>query len=297
MVLDLGSISAAASALGYTQSAVSQQLATLEREVGAVLVDRSQRPLRPTRAGAELRPRIERLLAEATRVEEAVDSLRSGTTRLRLVAFNSALSSFVPQAVRDLRREHAGLVVEVLQLETFEAIGLVRSEEADVAVVHYIPGAAVPDTTALKRRRLMTDRLYAVVPDGHRLARRKTVDLADLEGEPLILPRRGTPAGRFRSLIEQMCAEAGFSPQIAYELEDLPAAQAFVAAGIGLVPMHGLTLATLPRGATARPLGGHAAGSRSIEIVAPPAPAAVVEDLIERLAGAARSYSVTRRLA
>jgi len=63
LVVDLGSISAAADVLGYTQSAVSQQLAALEREVGAALVDRSQRPLRPTRAGEVVRPHVERVLA------------------------------------------------------------------------------------------------------------------------------------------------------------------------------------------------------------------------------------------
>ena len=71
LVLDLGSISAAASVLGYTQSAVSQQLAALEREVGSALVDRSQRPLRATRAGAMLRPHVERVLAALGGAEAA----------------------------------------------------------------------------------------------------------------------------------------------------------------------------------------------------------------------------------
>src|ERR671914_2598405 len=118
LVLDLGSISAAAGVLGYTQSAVSQQLAALEREAGMALVDRSQRPLRATRAGTALRPHVERVLAALNGAEAAVEDLRGGTSRLRLVAFPSALSSFVPAAVRELRRAHSQLVVEVLQLET-----------------------------------------------------------------------------------------------------------------------------------------------------------------------------------
>src|ERR687894_1813255 len=122
LVSDLGSISAAADVLGYTQSAVSQQLAALEREVGTALVDRSQRPLRATRAGATLRPHVERVLAALGGAEAAVGDLRGGTSRLRLAAFPSALSSFVPAAVRDLRRAHARLVVQVLQLETREAV-------------------------------------------------------------------------------------------------------------------------------------------------------------------------------
>src|SRR5918994_5933356 len=87
LVLDLGSISAAASVLGYTQSAVSQQLAALEREVGTVLVDRSQRPLRATAAGAALRPHVERVLAAVGAAEGAVEDLRGGRPRLRVAAF------------------------------------------------------------------------------------------------------------------------------------------------------------------------------------------------------------------
>src|SRR5919206_5076738 len=84
LVLDLGSISAAASVTGYTQSAVSQQVAALERELGTVLVDRSQRPLRPTREGALLRAHLDRVLAALADAEAAVDDLRGGVLRLRL---------------------------------------------------------------------------------------------------------------------------------------------------------------------------------------------------------------------
>ena len=292
LVLDLGSISAASSVLGYTQSAVSQQLAALEREVGTALVDRSQRPLRATRAGALLRPHVERVLAAIGGAEAALEDVRGGMRRLRLAAFTSALSSFVPAAVRDLRRAHPDLVVQVLQLETQEAIERLRDGGADLAVVHHMPGVAVPETAGLQRRRLLVDHLHVVLPAGHPLARRDAVSVTDLEGEPLILPRRDTPAGRFRSVVEHLCAQAGFAPRVAYELDDLPAAQAFVAAGIALVPMHGLILATVPPGAVALPLAEQPAGSRTIEALAPAAAETpVVDDLLERLAGAARAYA------
>lgn len=295
LVLDLGSISAAASVLGYTQSAVSQQLAALEREVGMALVDRSQRPLRATRAGEVLRPHVERALAALGGAAAALEDLRGGTRRLRLAAFNSALSSFVPAAVRDLRRAHSQLVVQVLQLETHEAIERLRGGGADLAVVHYMPGVAVPETAGLQRRSLLVDHLYIVLPEGHRLARRDAVSIADLEAEPLILPRRDTPAGRFRSVVEHLCSQAGFAPRVAYELDDLPAVQAFVATGIALVPMHGLILTTLPPGATARPLAERPAGSRTIEALAPAAARTpVVDDLLDRLADAARAYALKR---
>ena len=293
LVLDLGSISAAASVLGYTQSAVSQQLAALEREVGTALVDRSQRPLRPTGAGANLRPHAERVLAALGGAEAAVEDLRGGTSRLRLAAFPSALSSFVPTAVRDLRRRHPQLVVQVLQHETREAVERLRGGDADLAVVHNLPGVAVPETAGLQRRRLLVDHLYVVLPEGHRLARRDSVSVTDLEAEQLILPRRETPAGRFRSVVEHLCAQAGFAPRVAYELDDLPAAQAFVAAGIAVVPMHGLILATLPPGTTARPLAERPAGSRTIEALAPAtARTPVADDLLDRLVDAARAYAL-----
>ncbi|MFL5849008.1 MAG: LysR family transcriptional regulator [Solirubrobacteraceae bacterium] len=293
LVLDLGSISAAASVLGYTQSAVSQQLAALEREVGAALVDRSQRPLRATRAGASLRPQVERLLAALGGVEAAVEDLRGAAPRLRLAAFPSALSSFVPAAVRDLRRAHRDIVVRVLQLETQEAVERLRGGDADLAVVHYMPGLAVPETAGLQRRRLLVDDLHVVLPEAHRLARREAVSLTDLEAEPLILPGRDTPDGRFRSVVEHLCAQAGFAPRVAYEIDDLPAAQAFVAAGIAVVPMHGLILATLPQGATARPLAERPAGSRTVEALAPAAARTpVVDDLLDRLIHAAGGYAL-----
>jgi DNA-binding transcriptional LysR family regulator len=295
LVLDLGSISAAAGVLGYTQSAVSQQLAALEREVGVALVDRSQRPLRATRAGAALRPHAERVLAALRAADAVVEDLRGGIARLRLAAFPSALSSFVPAAVRDVRRANAEVVVQVLQFETQEAVERLRAGASDVAVVHHMPGVAMPDSSGLRRERLLVDHLFVVLPDGHRLARRHEVDIAALEGEPLILPRRDTPAGRFRAVVEHLCAQAGFEPRVAYELDDLPAAQAFVAAGIGVVPMHGLTLTTVPAGATIRPLAGRPAGSRTIEALTPLGEASpVVARLVEGLRGAARAYATAR---
>jgi DNA-binding transcriptional LysR family regulator len=295
LVVDLGSVSAAASVLGYTQSAVSQQLAGLEREVGEPLVDRSQRPLRPTRAGEVLRPHIERVLGDLGGAEAALENLRGGTRRLRLAAFSSALSSFVPAAVRDARRAHPDVVVHVLQLETKEAVEHLRAGDADLAVVHYMPGIAVPETAGLERRPLMVDDLYVVVPDGHRLARAPIVSIKDLEQEPFGLPRRDTPAGRFRSVVEHLCAEVGFSPRVAYELDDLPAAQAFVAAGIAVGVMHGLTLTAAPRGVTVLPLAERPAGSRTIEALAPAgARTPVVDALFERLAEAARADTLTR---
>ena len=296
LVIDLGSVSAAATALGYTQSAVSQQLAALERDVGASLLDRSSRPLRATPVGRALRPHAERVLSAVAAATAAVDDVRSGTERLRLAAFPSALSTFVPGAVRDLRRMRPELVVQVTQLETGEAIEALRAGAVEAAVVHHLPGVAIPDRAGLKSRYLLDDDLFAVLPVGHRLARRDEISLADLQAEPFGLPRRDTAAGRFRSVMEHLCAQAGFEPRVACEVDDLPAAQAFVAAGIAVGAMHGLTLSTLPPGVIARPLAERPAGTRRVEALAladSVSPAA--SELLDRLAGAARAYSLDHR--
>ncbi len=181
----------------------------------------------------------------------------------------------------------------MLQLETGEAVERLRQGAVELAVVHYMPGVAVPETAGLERRHLMIDDLYAVVPTGHRLARRDVVSVEDLEGEPLGLPRSDTPAGRFRSVVEHLCAEAGFVPRAAYELDDLPAAQAFVAAGISVGLMHGLTLTTAPAGVKVIPLTEGARGARAIEALSPAGTRTeTVKAFLAHLKAAARAYAL-----
>jgi DNA-binding transcriptional LysR family regulator len=288
LVLDLGSVSAAATVLGYTQSAVSQQVAALEQEFGSPLVDRASRPFRPTPAGEALRPYLDRLLAAAADAEAAAEDLRRPQPRrLRLAAFSSALSTFVPRAVRELRRAERDLVVQVLELETREAVERVQRGGADLAVVYHVPGIAAPGAGDLERHHLVVDELHVVVPAGHRLASRATVALEELDGEPLVVPRRDTPAGRFRAVLERLFAEHGATPRVAYEIDDLRAAQSFAAAGIAVVVMHGLTAAEPPAGVAVRPLAEPEAG-RVIDVVLPTGPrAAAVDALLGHLVAAA----------
>jgi DNA-binding transcriptional LysR family regulator len=291
LVIDLGSISGAAAVLGYTQSAVSQQLAALERELDTTLVDRSRRPLQPTPAGAALRPDVDRVLAAVAGAQATLADVRAGATRrLRLAAFPSSLSSFVAPAVRDLRRSQPDLVVQVLQHETRASLELLAKGGADLAVVHHmtdLPEAPTP--AGLHRRLLLHDHLQVVLPQRHRLAAREEIHLLDLEHEPLLAPRRDTPAGRFRALLEQLCAQAGFTPRVAYEVDDLPAAQAFAAAGIAIVVMHRLTLHAPRPGIVVRPLAG-SPGTRTVEAVLPSAHhAPAAEALLGHLTTAARA--------
>src|SRR5215211_4441161 len=114
-----GSVSGAADALGYTQSAVSQQLSTLERDIGLTLIDRGRRPLRATPAGAELLPGVERLLAHAAALDAGVDDIRGlRRGRVEVVAFASALASLLPPVIASFRAAHPGIEVGVAEAET-----------------------------------------------------------------------------------------------------------------------------------------------------------------------------------
>jgi DNA-binding transcriptional LysR family regulator len=262
-----GSVSAAADVLGYTQSAVSQQLSTLERDIGLTLIDRGRRPLRPTPAGTELLPDVERLLSRAAALDATVGDVhgvRRG--RVELVSFASALSSLLPPVVASFRAAHPGVDVGVAEAETDPALAALRGGSADVAVVHLMPGQEIAYDADLVRAPLADDPLHAVLPGGHRLSAHESVPLGALAGEPLVVPRTDGAAAGFRRLVEGLFAQYGIEPRIAYELDDLQAAQAFAAAGLGVALMHGLTLQSAPRTVAIRPLTP-ATGARRVEVV------------------------------
>jgi DNA-binding transcriptional LysR family regulator len=262
-----GSVSAAADALGYTQSAVSQQLSTLERDIGLTLIDRGRRPLRPTPAGTELLPDVERLLSRAAALDATVGDVRGlRRGRVEVVAFASALASLLPPVVAAFRAAHPGVDVGVAEAETDPALAALRGGSADVAVIHLMPGQEIADDGDLVRAPLADDPLHAVLPAAHRLSARESIPLDALAGEPLVVPRADGPAGGFRRLVEGLLAQSGVEPRVAYELDNLQAAQAFAAAGLGVALMHGLTLHSAPPTVAIRPLTP-ATGARRVEVV------------------------------
>ena len=197
-VCDAGSLSAAAQTLGYSQSAVSRQVATLEREVGARLLERLPRGVRPTAAGQALLPHARLVVGELGRARDAVRrSTEGGPGVVALGAVPSATSDLVPRALRlfhERRADHRCLLRSGVSPDLVERV---LTGDLDLAVVtDYPPG--LPVTRELARTALMHDEMGVIVPAGHRLAgRRRRVRLAALADDVLGggQPRLGTAPG------------------------------------------------------------------------------------------------------
>ena len=247
-----GSFSAAAEALNFTQSAVSQHVAALERESGTQLVERGRRGVRLTEAGRVLVGHADAILARIDCAEEelaALAGLRGG--RLRLVSFQSGGATLAPRAVAAFHERHPQVELSMLEAEPEEARERLRGGEVDLALVYdheSTPGLLGPD---LSLTHLLDDRYDAILPTGHALAGRSRLSLADLSGDPWVA---STSVCGCRQITESVCRDAGFEPRVAFEADETQAAQALVAAGVGVTMLPQLALTTLHPGVVARRL-------------------------------------------
>src|SRR3712207_1688688 len=201
-----GSFSAAAEALSFTQSAVSQQIAALEREAGAVLVQRSARGVRLTEAGEALVRHADVILARLAEAEaelEAIAGLRGG--RLRMAAFESAGATLMPLAIAQFRARHPAVELSLSLLEPEDSVPLLRTGELDIALTfdaQEIPRAE----DGIRRTHLLEDPMYLVLPADHPLARKRAPRLADLAADAWI----GGPSDcEGNPLLYRACAAAG----------------------------------------------------------------------------------------
>src|SRR5919106_1634932 len=246
-----GSFSAAAEALSFTQSAVSQQIAALEREAGTTLVQRSARGVRLTDAGEAVVRHAEAIMARLAEAEaelEAIASLRGG--RLRTAAFESAGSTLMPLAIAAFRQKHPAVELSMTMSEPEDCVPLLRSGELDLAIV--FESAVNRADDGIHRVHLIEDPMYLVLPNDHPLANRRRLRLADLAGEAWI---GGQPDCECNRLIFRACAMAGYEPRIAFETDDYTAVQGFVAAGVGVSLIAELGLTSVREDIVVRSLG------------------------------------------
>ena len=248
-----GSFSAAAESLAYTQSAVSQQIAALEREAGTRLVERSARGVRLTDAGAVLVRHADVILARLADAEaelEAIAGLRGG--RLRLVSFATAGATIMPRAIAVFRERHPGVELTLEPGEPDEALVRLRSGEADIALMIDAPFCAIDDE-GIERTHLLDDPMYVVLPRDHPLAGKPRIRLQELASDPWI---GGSSGGCPDTLIlMRACNAAGFEPRIAFHSDDYLAIQGFVAAGVGVSLIPDLALLAVRDYVAIRSLG------------------------------------------
>jgi DNA-binding transcriptional LysR family regulator len=246
-----GSFSAAAEALSFTQSAVSQQIAALEREAGTTLVQRSARGVRLTEAGEAVVRHAEAIMARLAEAEaelEAIAGLRGG--RLRMASFESAGSTLMPLAIAGFRAKHPAVELSLSLAEPEDCVPQLRSGELDLAIV--FESAVVDQVDGIERVHLLEDPMYLALPSDHPLAHRRRLRLEDLAGEAWIAGAADCECNR---LISRACAMAGYQPRIAFQTDDYTAMQGFVAAGVGVSLIAELGLRTIRDDIVVRDLG------------------------------------------
>ena len=232
------SFSAAAQKLGYTQSAVSQQIAALERETGTTLIERNPRGIRLTDAGEALVRHADAVLARLADAEaelEAIAGLRGG--RLRLGSFPTAGATLMPRAIAKFSQRHPGVELTLAEADPMESLPRLKAGELDLVLVDDTSG--VLDQPDLGFEHILDDPLHLALAVDHPLAKKARVRIQDLADESWIQP---TQACACSHATEMACANAGFQPRVAYESDDFGVIQGLVGAGVGVALIPELAL-------------------------------------------------------
>lgn len=236
-----GSFAAAGRRLGYTASAISQQIAGLERAAGAVLFEREAHGIRATTAARYIAAQGEELLMRLDDFDTQLAGLADGAHgRLRLGSFPTANSRIIPQVLASVMTAFPAADVELDEGNTGHLVAGVVEGDLDVAVVHVyalVPERWPPGLTCVE---LMTEDLLLLIPAEHPRARAEDLRLEDLKDDRWISSQSETAASR---CLRRICAAHGFVPTVAFRSDDYDVVQGLVGAGAGvaIVPKMGHT--------------------------------------------------------
>jgi molybdate transport repressor ModE-like protein len=288
-----GTIAGAARALGLTASAVSQQIAALEREVGMTLLDRSPRGVSLTGAGHVLSERAAQLLDVLTAARADLDRLTGGAGGpVAVAAVASAAATLVSDAVLRLRVDEPDMEPSVRAAEPQQALELLMAGDVDVAVVDeydYVP-LALPENTVV--RELCSEPLLLVAPSGARLRPTRPA-LGDLAGADWVMPPDDAACGQ---AVRAACRAAGFEPRVRWDTDDMLLLARAVAAGHGYAVLPRRSIATGAVAVRTVELSAPALSRRIVAVArASSAARPVVRVMLDSLRGAAAD-SVHRRL-
>jgi DNA-binding transcriptional LysR family regulator len=261
-VVHRGSLSAAAEALSFTQPAVSRQIAALEREAGAQLLERTPRGIRLTEAGRVLLGHAEAILDRMATARAQVESVaRVAGGRLRIGAFQTANATIVPRAIAAFARAHPGVELSLVEAVTHEAVARLRTGEVDLAVVAHFADLDVADVEVVD---LVDDELLVALPAMHALAHKPRLRLRDLRDETWIEAAAGGPRP---TLLTAAARAHGFEPRIRFAAEQWLSKQGLVAAGVGVTLIPGLAVATVRDDIVLRSLGRNAPRRRVVVVL------------------------------
>ncbi|MET9499344.1 LysR family transcriptional regulator [Streptomyces sp. NPDC006552] len=241
-----GTVGAAAAALGYTPSAVSQQIAKLERETRTVLLERAGRGVRLTDEAHELAAVARELMAFLERAETGIEERRGVPAgRLTVAAFPSAARGLLPAALAGLAAGHPALDVRLTEVDPHLSVDLVAKGAVDLAVAHDWDIAPLPAPAGVEQAVLGEDLCDLLVPAGHPLAGRPAVRREELGGERWV----SQPPGRVcHDWLVRTMRSAGHEPRIVHQADENPTLVALVAAGLGVAVIPRLGRGALPPG-------------------------------------------------
>jgi DNA-binding transcriptional LysR family regulator len=285
-VAEHGSFSAAADALSFTQPAISKQIATLERQAGTALLERTPRGVRLTQAGSVL---VEHAAAIAERLSaaeaqlDALVSLEGG--RLRMAAFPTAVATVVSEAVAAFGSAHPSVRLSLEERASEASLDLLRSGDIDLALVATYGEPDPLTLEGIELHHLIDDPMFLALPRDHRLAKHARVPARSLRDEAWVEGRRPDCT----RALDQLGAMAGFTPKVAFETVDWIGKQGLVAAGVGVTLVPALGLAMLREDIVVRRLRPDAPGRKVYAGVAAngytaPAVPAMLEVLAEQCA-------------
>lgn len=237
-VAEKGSFTAVAEELGYTQSAISQQVRSLEEELGCILLERRRDGVRLTKDGSVLMPYLEAISYAEDALSRRQREL-SGLvgSEISIGTFTSVSRNILPPLMKGFKEVWPEVHFVLRQGEYTSIADWVREGELDLGFTD------MEDAEGLQRVPLLADEMMAVVPHGHRLARKRTVSLEDLAAEPLIVLDEGESSVALRSF-----EHAGITPKVEYTVTDDCSILQMVREGLGVTLLYELMLSNYDTG-------------------------------------------------
>lgn len=227
----------AAAKLHISQPPLSQQIQTLEKELGTHLLLRDRRSVQLTAAGDAFLRRARALIEQAASAAHEARQIGRGDVGLLKVGFmSSAMLSRFPPMLKAIRRENPDITIELIQLPPKEQIEAISAGRIDIGFLAIEPSLPYfsDHKAKLKVMQIWEEELVAAVPTDHPLARKKTISLRALASEAFITLPRAPETGHYDQ-VTRLCEQgAGFRVNIGQEVEQLPAALALIAAGYGV---------------------------------------------------------------